>query len=514
MIQLIVGLLITCATWLGLRRLVGAPLLGRSAPGRWRVLALDAFPPFAGFLLFTLAAQRPILAGLVILALGIGMGVADRVKRQVLGEPVVFADRAELIELVRHPRLYLAFVGLWRMILGTLACVAIVAALVWIEPRAWDSGVVFFWPRAIVATLIGRLLFRLPSRAPLLGWLADRYYQLEPSRDPIADAAHFGLLAACIIQATLARHERPARQSAAQARAWPPLADIGPVIIVQGESFVDPRQLHPAFADLVPAFAQLQRESVQHGRLAVPCWGANTIRSELAVLAGLGADDIGLDSYNPYEHFARVPLPSLASAARAGGYRTVCIHPYDADFYYRDQVMPLLGFDQFIGIDGFAGAARRGPYVSDVAVAERIAALVAEHGPKLFVFAITMENHGPWDAEHDAIDPVPLPAGWGAMAQAPAVGKWLRHLESTDAMIPILRDAIGDRGWLILYGDHQPSLAFPMQDMLDRRTDYAIWSATAPAGIQADLTAERVADALLAAVGVSRDAAPHPAPTA
>jgi hypothetical protein len=497
------GLLIVTATWLGMRRLVGAPLFGTPGPYRWSILALDALGPFAGFCLFLLPTLRPILSALIVLALGIGMGVADRVKRVVLGEPVVFADRAELIELVRHPRLYLAFVGIGRMILATAACVLAVAGLVWLEPELWDAGIFFFWPRAILAALIGRLMFRLPSRPPLLDFLAHRYERLAPSRDPAVDAARFGLFATCIIQATLARYERPGRQRAAQARTWAPLPDVGPILIVQGESFVDPRQLHPSFADLVPAFAQLQRDALQHGRLTVPCWGANTIRSELAVLGGLGGQDIGLDSYNPYEHFARVPLPSLASAARAGGYHTICIHPYQPDFYYRDKVMPLLGFDRFIGIEGFGGAARSGPYVSDVAVAERMAALVAEHGPRLFVFAITMENHGPWDAEHDAIAPVSLPKDWGPVADEIAVGRWLRHLASTDAMIPILQRAIGDRGVLAFYGDHQPSLAIPIEAWApdDRRTDYAIWQAGARGGDRVDLAAEQVAAALIKRIG-------------
>jgi hypothetical protein len=378
----------------------------------------------------------------------------------------------------------------------------VVGGIAWIEPRMWNAGILYFWPRLILALLIGRLFFRIPSRAPLVGWLARAYEKWGPSRDPIADSARFGLLATCIIHATLAHYERPELQRAAQARTWQPLPDLGPIVIVQGESFVDPRRLDASFADLVPAFARLQREGVLHGRLTVPCWGANTIRSELAVLTGLGGNDIGLDSYNPYEHFARVPLPSLAGAARAGGYRTICIHPYDGDFYYRDKVMPLLGFDQFIGIDGFAGAARSGPYVSDVAVAEKIAALIAEHGPRVFVFAITMENHGPWDADHDMLDPVTLPAGW-KVADRPAVGRWLRHLESSDAMIPILRTAIGARGWLVFYGDHQPSLPglFDASSVSDKMTDYAIWNAVSVGGGEAvDLAAEGLAGALLAAI--------------
>jgi phosphoglycerol transferase MdoB-like AlkP superfamily enzyme len=233
----------------------------------------------------------------------------------------------------------------------------------------------------------------------------------------------------------------------------------------------------------------------------VPCWGANTIRSELAVLAGLGSEDVGLDRYNPYEHFALVPLPTLASQAHAAGYRTICLHPYQRDFYARDRVMPMLGFDEFIGLDGFADAATFGPYVGDAAVAERAAALVREHGPKVLVFCITMENHGPWDASHDGVPPTPLPAEWAGEKDAAAIGRWLTHLRSADAMIPVLRDAIGARGWLLFYGDHQPSLAgaFRAPGAGDRRTDYALWTPGRGEGARVDRAAEDLAAALLAA---------------
>ncbi|WP_116090586.1 LTA synthase family protein [Sphingomonas crusticola] len=507
MLHLLVGIGISLAAWLGLRRLVGAPLLGRPEPGRVAVLLIDAFPFVAGFALFLLPTGRPVLAGLAVLCLGAGMGVADRVKRAVLDEPVVFADRAELIEVVRHPRLYLAFVGTARMVMAVLV---ILLAIVWIidlEPPLWHIGLLEAGLLALVAIAIGRALFVVPTMPAILRPMRRFYDRLVISRDPSIDAARLGLLAACIVQATLARAERPERQRAAQARSWPALPANGPILIVQGESFVDARRLDLALAGHLPNFAQLQREAVSHGKLAVPCWGANTIRSELAVLTGLSAEEVGLDRYNPYEHFARVPLPSLAHQARAAGYRTICVHPYDAGFYYRDKVMPLLGFDQFIGIEGFAGAARNGPYVSDVAVAECVARHVREHGPRVLVFAITMENHGPWDEEHDALPPAALPEAWRDLPDAAAIGRWLKHLQSTDAMIPILREAItatGAPGWLVFYGDHQPSLAgaFQAPGASDRRSDYAIWGSDAEPGVRSDLAAEDMAATLMKAMGV------------
>ena len=511
MIHFFVGLAISLATWLGLRRMVGGWPFGPQPSVPIAILLIDLFPCLAGFALFLLPTGRPILAGLTVMCLGAGMGLADRVKRAVLGEPVVFADRAELIEVVRHPRLYLAFVGTGRMILATLAVLLAIVWLIDLEPPLWPVSALYAGINAVAAVIIGRLLFVIPSSRPLCDGLAAFYRRFEPSGDPATDAARFGLLATCIVHATLARTERAGRQRAAQARTWPALPANGPILIIQGESFVDARRLDPALAGHLPNFARLQSEAVQSGKLAVPCWGANTIRSELAVLTGLGPTDVGLDRFNPYEHFARVPLPSLAQQARAAGYATICIHPYDANFYYRDKVMPLLGFDRFIGIEGFAGAPRNGPYVSDLAVAECVARHVREHGPRVLIFAITMENHGPWDAKHDPLPPAALPESWRSLPDAAETGRWLKHLESTDAMIPILRDAIaasGAPGWLVFYGDHQPSLsgAFQAPGADDRRSDYAIWGSAAATGARADIAAEEIATSLMKAMGPAESA--------
>ena len=46
--------------------------------------------------------------------------------------------------------------------------------------------------------------------------------------------------------------------------------------------------------------------------------------------------------------------------------------------------------------DDFIGAARIGPYIADEAVAARILAEVDAVQEPVFVFAVTMENHGPW----------------------------------------------------------------------------------------------------------------------
>jgi hypothetical protein len=462
------------ASWLALRRLVGARLIDGARPG---AMLLELMPIAIGFALFLLATARPVLSGVGMAGLAFGLGLTDVMKRRILAEPVVFADRAELLDVVRHPRFYIAFIGTIPMVIGTVSLLGLIGLELWVEPPLWHIVPSLSARLVVAAIALGRFAFVLPAQPWAVGRLARLYAHMAPSRDPATDARRFGLLASLVIQATLARAERPARRAAACAVALPPMpARQGPIILWQAESFADPTRLAADYRDRLPTIAAMQREATAWGPLSVPAWGANTIRTELAAIAGLGPEALGLDRFNPYDAFVRVPLPSLAAQARAAGYRTICVHPYSRSFYARDTVIPLLGFDRFIGIEAFAAAETDTGYVTDMALARFVADLVRAEGPDLFVFAISIENHGPWDAKHDGLPAAPLPAAWRGLPDSAAIGRWLRHIEAADRAMAILRESLiaQGRGWIGFYGDHQPSLQGPFAPG-DRRTDYFMW---------------------------------------
>jgi phosphoglycerol transferase MdoB-like AlkP superfamily enzyme len=287
----------------------------------------------------------------------------------------------------------------------------------------------------------------------------------------------------------------------------------GPIVVVQCESFFDARRLHSGVShELVPAFEACTKGAVQWGRLAVPSIGANSVRTEFSVLTGLAPEAVGFDRFNPYQGFARAPIASLASRLRDAGYYTICLHPFDRAFYGRDQVMGGLGFDDFIGIEGFTGARKVGLYTADVEVGRRIAEYIASHGPKVFVFAITMENHGPWQKRHTGGEPVA--PGLPAVTGHSDLVEFLRSVRNSDRMIRVLADALGsqrERGLLAFYGDHLPSFpsAFAQLGFADRDTDYLLWRPEIGEGRRVDLQAHDLHDAILAAIAAPASSA-HP----
>ena len=173
------------------------------------------------------------------------------------------------------------------------------------------------------------------------------------------------------------------------------------LVVVQSESFFDVRQVFAGIRpEILTAFDSLQTSASSWGKLAVPAWGANTVRTEFAFLSGVSAAQLSIHRFNPYRKLARQNVPTLVSFLRNLGYRTVCVHPYPASFYNRDKVFPLLGFDEFIDIYSFTRIEKTGPYVGDVALAEKVCALLRDSSAQpIFVFVITMENHGPLHLE-------------------------------------------------------------------------------------------------------------------
>jgi phosphoglycerol transferase MdoB-like AlkP superfamily enzyme len=254
------------------------------------------------------------------------------------------------------------------------------------------------------------------------------------------------------------------------------------LVVVQSESFFDVRRLYPPIRpEILREFDLLKSGARHQGKLTVPAWGANTVRTEFAFLSGLAGQALGVHRFNPYRKLARRGVPTLAGFLRNLGYRTLCVHPYPAAFYRRNQVLPLLGFDEFIDIRGFAGVEKTGPYIGDVALADKVCALLAASSARpIFIFVITMENHGPLhlekvrpgEAEHHYL--TPPPAGCDDLTI------YLRHLRNADRMAGMLRDrleALPGAGRLCWFGDHVPIMptVYRALGVPDGQTDYFIW---------------------------------------
>jgi phosphoglycerol transferase MdoB-like AlkP superfamily enzyme len=425
-------------------------------------LALAVFSMLAALL------RRPLLAAAIVLAAWIALALVDRAKRRALREPLVWSDLGLFTQALRFPRLYLPYFGWARAIALALGTVSVLVAGFAFERPMED----FPWLPPGVAALV---LIALGTRAAR-----------PVSLDPDADVAAFGLVG------SLWRYWLEERKALAAPSPPPAFLDLEAlpsrphVVALECESFFDARRLG-ATASL-ENYDRLRAEG-RWGRLAVPAWGAYTMRTEFAFLSGIANERLGVHRFDPYRRFARRPLPTLASALRSLGYRTVCVHPYPAAFFRRDLVFPRLGFDEFLDLDAFRGAAAEGPYVADREVAEKIVELIGKAEQPHFVFAITMESHGPF---------------WLEGPDELAV--YLRHLANADAMLGEIAAALREKGEGVLcaFGDHLPSLPaeYAKRGFDDPRTDYLLWNAGKTGSVESDLRVEQLAPALLGEIVV------------
>ncbi|WP_232631115.1 LTA synthase family protein [Methylobacterium sp. Leaf118] len=444
---------------------------------------------------------RPWLACASCLLTFAILAAVDRLKRRVIGEPPVFSDLALLAQVPRHPELYYTrSLTDPRMAGPLLLGIAAVAAWYAIEPAALPESAgariaaILGLPVAL-ATLV--LATRTP---PGRVWIARRF----PRPDLSGDVARAGIAATMMGYALRRRDEAGAATAGGDtqgdsggdaARFSAPISEGRGdeiVVVVQIESFLDPVRLG---GPPLPALERVRREAAQYGRLAVPAHGAYTMRAEHAVLTGCEPESLGFGRYDPYLARGGDEPTSLARRARAAGFATLFVHPFHPDFFDRTRVFRRLGFDRLVTEADFAGAPRIGPYVSDEAVAERILAEVAGGGRR-FVFAVTMENHGPWK-------PGRLPGIATPLAQ------YLHHVAGSGRAVERLIEGLrGRRATLCVFGDHAPSLpeCRPRPEG-PVETDYAVFRFPAPAGTaprRADLTAAQLGCLLRDAVTVNR----------
>jgi hypothetical protein len=486
-LRLLCAALLVAASWIALRRAVGAPIQ-RAASG---MLVLDALPVAAMALWLLALGARPLTAAALLSILTLAMLCANRAKQAASGEPLVFSD-TKLLGIVMQPQLYVHVLRPNRhFALAGLAVGGVVVAF-YLEPPLWrmaDTGPIAFAAAGflLVPGLVRRCVraLRLPVPPPA-------------SIDPIANLAALGPILGTLSQASTASAERAQRQVAVTpgvSRLLPPVGPVeGPIILLQLESFFDARRLGPHIPPgLLPQFDRCVAGSVLHGRLDTPAYGANTVRTEFAALTGMTGEALGFDRFNPYAAFAAVPVDSIAWRLREQGCHTVCIHPFDGQFYGRDQVMPNLGFERFLDVRAFADVAPRHGYVSDASLVDKIASVLDECGPRTFILGISMGNHSPWLPPRDrsAADPV----------QAALAG-FLSGLTETDAAVGRLADIMRQRwktGLLLAFGDHQPQLPGSAHRPAGRdlSTDYVLWRPDHAFGQRCDLSAAMLPAMLL-----------------
>jgi hypothetical protein len=411
---------------------------------------------------------RPFFSMAVVVVLIVVLALVSNAKYESLREPFVFTDLSLFSQVFSHPRLYLPFLGTGKILFVLVGAAAAVAGFLLEKPEGMPVRCA-----AGLAALSGLLVGVALSR------------RVSLTLDPISDQRRLGFLATffAYLFNGLGRAQRRAFVRAVQTSPFSsghPCAHPD-VIVIQSESWFDARRLGGfVLPESYANFDRVRREAFEQGRLTVPAWGANTMRSEFAMLTGLPQAALGYARFYPYA-YVRSACASLAGWFKRGGYRTVAVHPYYADFFGRRRAFRFMHFDRFLDIENFGKAVRVGPYVGDDSVADAVIALLQERDDKpTFAFAITMENHGPLHLEPVAPGEFRSRHTLGDDARWRDLTAYLRHVGNADAMLGKLTAWLRDREQptvLCFYGDHVPALGSVFDALGNEPThsDYVIW---------------------------------------
>lgn len=209
-------------------------------------------------------------------------------------------------------------------------------------------------------------------------------------------------------------------------------------------------------------FLNSLKENTVKGSLCVPVFGSMTSNSEFEFLTG---DSVSLLQPNSiaYQFNVKPHTYSLVSTLKSQGYEAVAMHPYPGENWNRAEVYRNMGIDKFIDIDEYGDSQLLRNYVSDQSDYEKLIEQVeAKENPedKLFLFNVTMQNHGGYDSLYDNFQQEVWLTG-DLKGKYPKADQYLSLMKRSDEALEYLIsyfEKSQEPTMIVLFGDHQPSV--------------------------------------------------------
>ena len=242
----------------------------------------------------------------------------------------------------------------------------------------------------------------------------------------------------------------------------PPEEGVVPanIIVIMNESLADLSVLGdvPMTADPLAGW-RARTENTIKGYAYSSVFGGTTANSEYEFLTGNSMAFLPAGSV-PYEMYVEEGDPSLVGQMKALGYTTAAVHPYEADGWNRPEVYADFGFDETHFQEDFDDPETFRGFVSDRAdyrwIMDRYR--YKDAGEKLFLFNVTMQNHGGYDRDWAGLTPSVALSG-DLAGQYPNVDQYLSCVHESDKALTLLLDYFErqeEPTLILLFGEHQP----------------------------------------------------------
>lgn len=261
------------------------------------------------------------------------------------------------------------------------------------------------------------------------------------------------------------------------------------IIVIQLESFVDSyffKDMNYEY-DPLPFLHRLQQD-YSSGKVSVPVFGGQTVKSEFEFLTGLSMDNLPT-GYNPYVQYLHSnPVDSLVKYMKESGYTTTAIHNYQGEFFNRNDVYYNLGFDRFVPYETMPNVEKKSPdiiWAGDGVLKEEIGKVLDHSEGGDFVFTVSVQLHGSYSAIPKEEYPMVMslnPDENGEVNEefegqiAYYTSQMIEFDKAIQSIVEYL-EARGEPTFLLMYADHLPTLCNNIVSEEDRyTTQYYTWN--------------------------------------
>lgn len=233
------------------------------------------------------------------------------------------------------------------------------------------------------------------------------------------------------------------------------------IIVVMNEAFSDLSVLgdYETNMEVMPFISSLT-DNTQKGWMYSSVKGGNTANVEFEFLTGLSMYFLPVGSI-PYQQYIRSEIPAISSQLSSIGYTSVGMHPYYPKGWNRNTVYADMGFDEMYFIHDFTGAEKLRTYVSDWTTYKKIIDRYEnkDEDEKLFVFDVTMQNHGSYVKHFENFVPDVSILNQSVPYQASAE-QYLSLIKRSDEAFKDLItyfESQEEPTIILMFGDHQPA---------------------------------------------------------
>ncbi|TXH99537.1 MAG: LTA synthase family protein [Rhizobium sp.] len=436
-------------------------LLSPSRPGLATIGAV-----MLAMLLLDALLGRAHLSALIVMPLLVVPAFISNQKQNYLSDPLypsdfLFARQImELMPVMVRDRPWTA-AGLAIGIVGGLALIALLGRYAWKHAAALSRR-----------ERIGRLLICAPLAALFVSQMDPTQYSLLREKlgiipivwDQNENYSHNGFIVAFALNLPMADVKSPAGYGpdaidAIPARNYGYLS--GPrekpdVIMLMSESLWDPTRLSNVSFTPDPMPTIRARQS---GHVFSPEFGGMTANVEFEALTGFSNAFLPYGSI-PYQQYVRRPMPSLATFFRGEGYMARALHPFSGWFWNRNEVYRAFGFEEFHTQETLPPMDKRGMFAADDSLMKEIMREGDAAERPFFFFAVTLQGHGPYEANRYARNTVDIVGRLNDDDRA-ALATYAQGVREADESLKMLMDWAEKRDRetiIVLWGDHLPPL--------------------------------------------------------